>query len=387
MDVEELLEDLVTTLDRLVEVDPASLGDASSVRRLASQIERLEAVATGAIGAFDASEGWKASGARTAAASLAAGSNLPKQRCSTRVGRARKVRDLPRTGVAWLAGELSVTHVDLLASARKARCAEVFDRDEKVLVDLAVTLPFHKFLAALRHWEYLADPDGSEESAERRRARRDVSLVQSFGGEWFGDLHLDPIGGAIVAGELSRIETELFEADWRAAKDRLLAAGETREPTLADLDRTGAQRRADALVEMATRSAACPDGARRPAPLFSVLVNYEELHGRTVELANGCVVTPGSLVRYLEGADIERAVFTGDNRVEIGPTHRFFTGATRRALELRDRECAHLTCAERYERCQADHIVEYSKGGLTTQENGRLLCPFHNRLRNQRRRE
>jgi len=31
--------------------------------------------------------------------------------------------------------------------------------------------------------------------------------------------------------------------------------------------------------------------------------------------------------------------------------------------------------------------VEYSKGGLTTQENGRLLCPFHNRLRNQRRRE
>jgi hypothetical protein len=92
-------------------------------------------------------------------------------------------------------------------------------------------------------------------------------------------------------------------------------------------------------------------------------------------------------VRYLEGADIERAVFDGDNRVEIGPTHRFFTGATRRALELRDRECAHPTCDERYERCQADHIVEFSKGGLTTQENGRLLCPFHNRLRNQRRRE
>ena len=147
------------------------------------------------------------------------------------------------------------------------------------------------------------------------------------------------------SGELSRIEQELFEADWRAAKDRLLADGDTREPTLADLDRTGAQRRADALVEMATRSAACPDGARRPAPLFSVLVNYEELHGRTVELANGCVVTPGSLLRYLEGADIERAVFTGDNRVDIGPTNRFFTGATRRALELRDRECAHPTCA------------------------------------------
>ena len=386
MDGEEL-EDFVASLDRLVDLDPASLGDASVVRLLQRQVERLEAVTTGAIGAFDASEGWKASGARTAAALLATGSHLPKKRCSSRVGRARRVRDLPRTGVAWRAGELSVTHVDLLAAARKARCAEVFDRDEKMLVDLAVTLSFKDFLQALRHWEYLADPDGSEESAERRRARRDVSLVQSFGGEWFGDVHLDPLSGAIVSGELARIEQELFEADWRAAKDRLEADGLTREPTLADLGRTGAQRRADALVEMATRSAACPEGARRPAPLFSVLVNYEELHDRMVELANGCVVTPGSLLRYLEWADIERAVFTGDNRVEIGPTHRFFTGATRRALELRDRECAHPTCDERYERCQADHIVEYSKGGLTTQENGRLLCPFHNRLRNQRRRE
>jgi hypothetical protein len=272
-------------------------------------------------------------------------------------------------------------------AARKTRCAEDFDRDEKVLVDLATTLTFDEFLGALRHWEYLADPDGSEEDAERRRARRDVRLVQSFAGEWFGDLHLDPLSGTLVAGELARIEQALFEADWRAAKDRLVAEGLTREPTVADLGRTGAQRRADALVEMATRSAACPEGARRPAPLFSVFVNYEEMHGRMVELANGCVVTPGSLLRYLDGADIERAVFTGDNRVEIGPTHRFFTGALRRALELRDRECAHPYCEERFERCQADHIVEFSQGGPTTQENGRLLCPFHNRLRNQRRRE
>jgi len=34
----ELLEDLVTALDRLVDLDPASLGDATSVRLLASQV-------------------------------------------------------------------------------------------------------------------------------------------------------------------------------------------------------------------------------------------------------------------------------------------------------------------------------------------------------------
>ena len=31
-----------------------------------------------------------------------------------------------------------------------------------------------------------------------------------------------------------------------------------------------------------------------------------------------------------------------------------------------------------------DHIETYASGGLTTQDNGRLLCGFHNRLRNQR---
>ncbi|MHB1504000.1 MAG: hypothetical protein ACYCTL_07615, partial [Acidimicrobiales bacterium] len=41
-----------------------------------------------------------------------------------------------------------------------------------------------------------------------------------------------------------------------------------------------AQRRADALVEMATRSRGLGAGSTRPAPLFSVYVGYETLHGR-----------------------------------------------------------------------------------------------------------
>jgi len=378
---------LETAIDQLVDCDPASLGDAASVLSLLRQVQRLEAVATGAVGAFDASGDWKASGARTAATFLAVESRLPRTRCSARVGRARRLSELPLTGEAWRAGELSVDHVGCLLTARNRRTCQIFDRDEAVLVDAATSLRFDEFLRVLRHWEYLADPDGTEEAAERRRCRRDVQLVQGFSGEWFGKIHLDPVTGAIVAEELARLEQSLFEADWREAEDRLAASGEAREPTVADLARTGAERRALALVEMAARSAACPDGARRPAPLFTVLVGYETLHGRMVELANGTVVTPGSLLPYLEGADIERAVFAGDGRVEVGPTHRFFTGATRRALELRDRECAHRYCDERYERCQADHIREFAKGGPTVQENGRMLCPFHNRLRNQRRRE
>ena len=49
--------------------------------------------------------------------------------------------------------------------------------------------------------------------------------------------------------------------------------------------------------------------------------------------------------------------------------------------------CTHPYCYEPAENCQADHIEPYAEGGPTTQENGRLLCGFHNRLRIQRAHE
>jgi hypothetical protein len=187
---------------------------------------------------------------------------------------------------------------------------------------------------------------------------------------------LDPLTGAIVAGELKRIETELFDADWAEAKARV---GEG--VAIADLARTPAQRRADALAEMATRSAAVPPGARRPEPLFSVIVGYEAFT-RLCELADGTVVSPGSLVRWLDRAWVERVVFDGPSRViDVGVTRRLFGGATRRAVELRDRECFHPYCDIPAGDCDVDHIQPWSAGGPTTQANGRLACGYHNRAR------
>jgi hypothetical protein len=270
--------------------------------------------------------------------------------------------------------------VDLVASVRRPSTEAALARDEEMLVDYAKTLAFAEFVRVLRYWEQHADPDGAEEDAMEQQARRDVYLVPSIGGTFLGKMTLDPISGAIVCGELERLERELFEADWAKAQDDL-----GRDPTVDELGRTSAQRRADALVEMATRSGTAPADGRRPAPLFSVLVDYPTLSGRMCQLAQGAtVISPGTLLPWLDEAYVERAVFAPGRRVEVGITSRFFTGATRRAIELRDQECQHPYCDEPAERCQADHIVEFSKGGPTSQENGQLLCGFHNRQRNQR---
>ena len=68
---------------------------------------------------------------------------------------------------------------------------------------------------------------------------------------------------------------------------------------------------------MATRSRRAPADGVRPAPLFSVLVGYETLHGRICELENGTVLAPGALVPWLESAYFERAIFSLGTRVDV----------------------------------------------------------------------
>ena len=190
---------------------------------------------------------------------------------------------------------------------------------------------------------------------------------------------LDPVLGTIVFNELERLERQLFAEEWAGARRRL-----GREPTTADLTRTPGQRRADALGVMARRSRTAPADGRKPEPLFTVVIDYETLLGRISQLEQGPVVPPGSLLPWLDTATFERIIFAPGKRAECSVTARFFTGATRRALEVRDLECQHEFCDISADRCQMDHIVPHSQGGLTTQENGQVLCDFHNRLRYER---
>jgi hypothetical protein len=139
----------------------------------------------------------------------------------------------------------------------------------------------------------------------------------------------------------------------------------------------------DALVEMARRALTAPKLGKRPRPLVSVLVGYETFAGRICELADGTVIAPGTVASLLDEALIERVVFDGPSRViDLGHA-RSFTGAARRALEVRDRHCGHRGCDVPAERCQGDHIHPWSTGGATTIDNGQLRCGPHNRWSHQ----
>ena len=81
----------------------------------------------------------------------------------------------------------------------------------------ATELKFVPFANAVTYFTQMADPDGAEEADLARMARRDayvapVGRMYALGG------NLDPVSGAIVAGELGRLEQIFFEADWAAGQ-------------------------------------------------------------------------------------------------------------------------------------------------------------------------
>jgi hypothetical protein len=374
--VEGVAKEAAELLARVNAWDLGSLTDgeiADLVVQTHALMNLATAAHTAAVGALDARQAHVADGAATAKAWVAWQTHQSHEQAGATVRCARVLRDMPLVADAFAEGRLTPDHVRLLADARRANAVD-FAEDEGDLVGLAEELTFRVFVTALRNWRLLHDADGEEGKARRRYDGRRAFCSRTFEDMVRLDAWLDPMGGATFQAELDRLEQQLYEADWADARQRLGAAA-----TVADLARSAPQRRADALVEMARRSAARPADAKEPRYLLSVLMGPGSLQ-HLCELSDGTVVTPGEVLPILRWADVERIVFESPSRVlDVGVRQRVFTGATRRAVEVRDRTCVHVTCDVPAERCDVHHRTPWEHGGTTTQDNGECRCPFHHR--------
>jgi hypothetical protein len=367
--------------DVLAEVDPASLSDDELGQTLVDwqRIEsRLAASKARLTAAFDLRGVYRADGAKTAAAWLARNTNGSPAAARAQTRLARRLRLMPLTAAALAAGEISERHTEMLAglagSPRKP-VADAFPQAEERLLEYARTLDFERFVAAVRYWEAVVDQDGIEDQAAADHESRHVHLSETFRGNWVLNGQLDPIAGTEIATALRRIYDELFAADWAEAK-----AIHGDDICVDHLARTPTQRRADALTEMARRSATTPANGKQPRPLLVIHLGNDTLN-RLCELASGTLIAPGLLVPLLDRAEIQRIVYAGRSRsiTELGERTRFFSGPLREAILLRDRRCVDPGCNTPADDCEVDHDIPVSKGGLTNQYNGKARCPHSNR--------
>ena len=373
-------------LEELERVDLSALDDDQLHRLVVSDFElesRLASIRAAHLAEWDTRRVWATDGSRASWARLGRECSLSEKHAKSELHRARWLRSMPATRAAFGEGKLSVDQVNLLTKVLAPAIEEVFVRDEQQLID-DVVRP-HRVSEAQRMLDYWKDAAFGEVGRDRpffNPDGRHWTAVRGFQDSVEISGRLDPIDGTEYLNELKALEQLEYERDWAAAREE---HGDGAWP--GDLPRTAAQRRADAQVQMARNSRACRQGRyRQPRPLLTVHVGLGTL-ARMCELADGTVVAPGQVFPKLFEADIERIVFASPSEViDVGVRERFFTGALRRAIEVRDRHCTDESgCGVVAEDCQIDHDLEYCEGGLTTQANGRCRCAFHNLLKEHRR--
>ncbi|MGZ4494698.1 MAG: DUF222 domain-containing protein [Nocardioides sp.] len=95
-------------------------------------------------------------------------------------------------------------------------------------------------------------------------------------------------------------------------------------------------------------------------------------------LDTGSPVSPGQTRRLCCNAGMVPMVLGSPSQVlDVGQEVRLHTKPMRQAIAVRDKECTAEGCDRPAAWCEVHHRVPFSKGGATSVENGRLLCPRH----------
>jgi uncharacterized protein DUF222/HNH endonuclease len=358
----EVFEEINSLLNRLSSEDLNSLpAEAMGEDQIALQRigNRVQAEGLRRLRRFDTGQGYAPSGALSARAWLRWQLNLTTTTASERVAISRKLAALPQTEQALADGDISYRHATLIAETAGQLGDKFEAQAETILVDTSKEVDPWRLQRAIWHLKHCLDADGVLSDANRAHDRRFLHLSQTFDGVYRIDGWLDAESGATL----------------NTALDSVMG------PRLADDDRSAAERRADAAVEMARRQL---DGGQLPEvggqkPHLAVSVDMATLSKE-----------PGSMAAELEWsqpipAETARrlacdAAITPIIDGEADRTTRVVPSATRRALIARDKGCRFPGCDCPPAWTDAHHIKHWADGGSTTLDNLILLCRRHHRL-------
>jgi Domain of unknown function (DUF222) len=179
---------------------------------------------------------------------------------SVRTARALFRGPLAATAEALIGGELSVAHARVLAHGTKDLPDQLTVEAEPVLVEAACRLDPPRLRRVVGHLCLVADPEAADRHTQVRHARRGLWLAPTLDGLVAVDGLLEPEAGQCL---LTALEPLARPAD---AQD----------------SRSGSQRNADALAELARRAL---EGGRLPQmggvrPQVTVTVDLDSLLGQ-----------------------------------------------------------------------------------------------------------
>ena len=423
------LAGLAAAVDALAADDLAALPDAAAAERvlaLRALIERAEGEWLRCLAAVDARGAAGAeAGARfgSTAGWLRAAARMSPRSAGERVRAARALHRgrLPAVADALAAGEISHEHAAAIAAGLAGLPREQARAAEPIVLGVAREQDPATTRRVVEHLRHALDPDGEDERGRRRHDRRGLRLSTTWEGMLGVDGLLDPEAGEVV----------------------LAAVNALAKPGGPDDDRSAAQRRADALTELARRAL---DTGQLPAtggarPHMSIVVDLEALlaanaaddaadaaadaaaddaadYSAAAAADDDAAAAAETLRRIACDAEVTRIVVRrrdGDpgsaeagsrpereraqailraalaalppalggpsaEPLDVGRASRVATAAQRRALAVRDGGCRFPGCDCPPIWCEPHHWrVHWLDGGRTDLDNLVLLCRRHHR--------
>ncbi|MEM7092692.1 MAG: DUF222 domain-containing protein [Actinomycetota bacterium] len=294
---------------------------------------------------------------------------------------------------AWRGGGLGLEQAVTLAKVyANPRVRDRFLDDQCWFLARATKDSFVRFQKRIGRWLDLHDEDGPTPAPDPSHERRDVTLAQDyFSKAWNGRMSLGSAAGSRFNEVLTAYTDAEALLDWEAAR-----AEHGDAATRDDLPRSAAQRRADALCQMAEDAAANANASVRVKRVHNLVwqgETAEELVRRwfggeqnTLDIdeygvadLNGHIVHAPSAIADLVTGSFRRVVQNAAGvAVDISKEQRLFTGLARLGIELQTDECYWPGCHKPTTGCQIDHLRPAACGGRSEQRNGGPACPRHN---------
>ena len=359
-----LLEEAIDALaDDVIELD-----GRDELERLEVLRRRLDAQISRRIATLDSAGAYALDRHRTAAAWLKATWRCSSTHAHRSVRRARMLRRLELTAAAYVAGETSTEHVDVIVNlAYPERRRAAFAEYEATLVEIACEANVDDTEKAATTWRHALDDalqrDG-DSLAARQYESRNLSLVEGANDMTFLYGSMDPYDADIVNRALDREYDNLHQAND---------------------DRTPAQQRLDALVGICRRYLeGIPfHGSAEPHVMISIEygVFTGKSHGAGMTL-DGKPVSRQTALRAACAGTMQRLLHIDGVPLDLGRTVRNFNRQQRRALAFRDGGCRFPGCDRPPSQCEAHHIDPFGPphNGNTDIANGILLCWHHHHL-------
>ncbi len=372
-----------------------------AISRMRNKLAALDAAA---ITAFEATHEQRAQGHASVIGWF--GHNCREQIDESTLRRrlAKRLVHHPLAEEALRKGTITARHIDVLDKARRHTDDDTYREHEATLLAAAVDRRFCDFELYVTYYIHRNRPRDARDREERHYRDRWAHASRTFEGCGAVDAWMPPLDFTLWNGEFQRLVDHLYAADVAEARQRL-----GRTPLPAELQRDNPQRRNDAMLLMARRSAAFDgdlgpsrlvmnmhgdtdllaqildvlfDGLQDPdfdldEALDDIELGPDSLH----ELEDGTVISLNTIVLALLTGTIRGFLHDPDGvPLRHGRERRLFTRAQADALRSRFRRCCHpYGCDRTGPRLQADHHPEWEDGGPTDVDDADTKCGPHNR--------